>query len=111
MAIGWTGAILFATLSPSRDEPLFDITVPHFDKVVHFGLFFIHAALLTLGLNIKYKSIAITAGGFLLAIITEGLQNYVPGRQADVLDGIADLCGTVAGMMFVYFIHNQEVRG
>ncbi|WP_407692710.1 VanZ family protein [Reichenbachiella carrageenanivorans] len=105
LALGWTGAILFATLSPTGGISLFEISIPHFDKVVHFGLFFVYA--LWVGLAIKPQSRYIYGFciGSSLAILTEWLQSYVPGRQADIYDGLADVAGTIVGLFVVILLH------
>ncbi|MEP2025069.1 MAG: VanZ family protein [Reichenbachiella sp.] len=97
-------------MSPSSGEPLFDIPIRHLDKLVHFGLFFIHAMLLALALEVKKEALKIFSFGVILTLATEGLQTYVPGRQADVWDGMADVCGTSSGMLFVYLLQYQSVK-
>ncbi|WP_317042065.1 VanZ family protein [Reichenbachiella faecimaris] len=84
--------------------------MPHLDKLVHFGLFFIHALLMALALDVKKEYLVIFSLGVILAVVTEGLQTFVPSRQTDLLDGIADVCGTTLGMIFVYLVQNQGVK-
>lgn len=104
MAIGWTGAILFATLSPSDGVPLFEIPIPHFDKLVHFGLFACYAFFVFLSFEIKKGLLAGACIGILLGICTEYLQAYVPGRQTDIYDLLADVLGTFFGLLIAYVV-------
>ncbi|WP_158233442.1 VanZ family protein [Reichenbachiella sp. 5M10] len=75
--------------------------IPHFDKVVHFGLFFVWAALgqISLFSRATWGRLWVVGGVFLLALAggSEWLQRYVEGRQADFADFIVDVLGGVAG--------------
>ena len=108
MAIGWTGAILFATLSPSDGIPQFEIPIPHFDKVVHFVLFGVHSFLVSASVASKHWIFVSLMLGLALAVSTEMLQYYVPGRQSDWLDLLADVVGMAIGMLSIYFVKKNE---
>ncbi|WP_456459839.1 VanZ family protein [Reichenbachiella sp.] len=108
MVIGWTGAILFATLSPSDGDPLFEIPIPHFDKVAHFGLFMIHAVFVGLSQDLRKGLVIGILSGISLGLFTEWMQSYVPGRHTDIYDGLADVCGTLFGLLLVYIVRSRE---
>ena len=95
MAFGWTCFILYATLSPDDGSRQFEIPIPHFDKVVHFILFFVEAVLLYKTDLFKNPIFQIVIG-LALAAFTETMQSFVPGRNPDVWDLIADAGGTIA---------------
>ncbi|MEO9965992.1 MAG: VanZ family protein [Reichenbachiella sp.] len=108
LAAGWTGFILIATLSPKDGIPDFEIPIPHFDKIVHFGLFSIYAVLVSYGQTLRRGLLIGALLGILLAALTECLQFYVPGREPDKFDFIADCCGTATGLLLIYFVKKNE---
>lgn len=73
---------------------------PHIDKVVHFAIFFVLAAIMHRAFNIP-----VTAHLVLLVIYggsIELLQSFTPKRQASWLDLLADSLGAVA-YFAIYF--------
>lgn len=71
--------------------------IPHFDKVAHFGVFFVLSGLLTFGFKPTNKTVYILAFCYGLAVeLTQGLLAY---RSASVPDLVADMLGVIA---FVY---------
>ena len=104
----WTLVIFYICLSPSDEIPktkLFEI--PYFDKMVHFGIYFIFTLIFTSILqskNYSHQKIFITniVITILFGSLIEVLQYYLPiDRSADLYDFIADLSGTLAAV----FIH------
>ncbi len=85
LAIGWTIAVLFATLSPDV-TPMLKIPIPHFDKVVHFGLFFVLAFLVSAAVESDHWTIIALASGSILAVLTEFLQSFIPDRESGFVD-------------------------
>ncbi|MEP0112903.1 VanZ family protein [Reichenbachiella sp.] len=100
--------MLFATLSPSDEISQFEIPIPHFDKIVHFGLFCVHSFLVSASVASKRWILIPLMLGLALAGSTEMLQSYVPGRQSDWLDLLADVAGTAIGLLSIYFIKKNE---
>ena len=97
-----------ATLLPSDGTSLLDFNIPHFDKVVHLGLFAVHGFLVLLSISEK-KVLATIAVGMLLAIVTEFGQSFVPGRSMDINDGIADMIGSICGIIVAsIYIKNED---
>lgn len=100
--------ILFiATTLPGKDMPSLDVS----DKIEHFSAYFILAVLLNLTLMFQNKYIGIKKKAWiftLLIILTyAGLdeihQLFVPGRDCEILDWVADSSGVVLGIIVVRF--------
>lgn len=81
--------------------------IPHLDKVVHFGLFFILAASMHYAFRLRYRWSLVILFGY--AVATEVIQYYIPGRGADIYDVIADMAG--AGTFFMLFGWYKRSRG
>jgi VanZ family protein len=91
----WTFLILLACSLPGKEipeAPLF----PHFDKLVHFGLFFVWSILWLA----RYPSrwLVILVSGIIFGIFIEFYQEWLPiGRSFDWWDAVADSFGAVTG--------------
>jgi VanZ family protein len=101
--------ILFiATTLPGKDMP--DINIS--DKVEHFTAYFILAVLFNLALMFQNKHITLKRKAWLYTLIIlmtyAGLdeihQLFVPGRDCDIFDWIADSSGVVLGLALVRFL-------
>ena len=102
----WTFIIFYICLSPSEEIPKTKIfEIPYFDKIVHFGIYFVFSLIFTIILESKKKnhqniyifnvSMTILFGGLI-----EILQHYLPiERSADFYDFMADLFGTIAAVV------------
>lgn len=99
----WIVIIFILCAIPGEDIPNPRLNIPQLDKVVHFGMFFIMSALLSLTLEqhtrftlkkIYFISIAtaFTYGGLI-----EILQHYFFSRGGDIWDWLADISGAVVG--------------
>lgn len=107
----WLAFIAYASLSPADEIPKFKIQ--HFDKIVHFCLYFGFVFLLIpIVLNTKkiVKSyviavvIAATSG-----IIFELLQYYMAiGRTASVYDELANATGALIGTLIYHLIIRKK---
>ncbi|WP_405630050.1 VanZ family protein [Pseudoalteromonas sp. Ld20] len=85
-------------------------SIPYGDKVGHFCLF----GLLTLGINFVFKlksysliSCNIYVGStvvFLLALVEELSQYYIPNRTLDAFDLLADILGIITFSLFTKLI-------
>ena len=78
------------------------------DKVIHFAAYAGLAFLLALAMRPQrrsglwtYAALYATAASY--AVVDELIQSLVPGRSADPLDWLADVCGAGAGLV-VYWI-------
>ena len=91
--------ILIVTLTPLNGK----IFGAYIDKLVHFSIFF------ALGFNVcrKYHGQKEITGGLLWAIVfglmTEILQQVIPGRNMEFYDGLADTLGVVFG----FYLHQK----
>ena len=93
------------------------INIPHLDKIVHFGFYFIAAILGCMALceinsqkNLKHKQfIWILVFTVMFGIIIEILQAVATTyRSGDVLDFIANSLGAICGLLAVYFFQKGK---
>lgn len=104
-AICWLVALLAGTLLPSDKIP--EVTTRMSDKVIHGLIFFILATLFLIAarkerfLRIPPDKIYIIIIPLILlvAIMTEGLQYFIPGRMSDLNDLIANIAGVLLGVL------------
>jgi VanZ family protein len=84
-----------------------------FDKVVHFSMYAVLAALV-LRATTSYRRIS-TAVRVVLALSAFGAadeyhQEFIPNRSASVLDWVADSLGAIAGVLAVRYIPQLAPR-
>lgn len=94
----WSAAILVACLWPGEDIP--DVDVPLADKWVHFVLFGVLSFLQALAAPARWWAALLLGAAFGAAV--EGLQALTHPwlhRYGDVSDWVADLLGTVLGLL------------
>ncbi len=106
LAVLWTLGILLATTLPMGDVP--DVEVSHFDKAVHFALFFGFGFLWmwALTLRIARRATLVLMIGAIGAFGTEGLQWLMSfERTADLADGVANLLGLLGGVGVFTLMH------
>ena len=93
---------------PSVDMPRtsFFSKIPHFDKIVHFGLYFVYTLLLISGFLLQYpkewaKAYLISGLlAFSCGILIEYLQFLMYlGRSADFYDAIANTSGIILALL------------
>ncbi len=109
LIIGW----IIATLIEASGPPLPLLgEAPHLDKVAHF-LAFSGLGLLACALSFRLSptpTIPLLSVPLLMVtlfgIIDEAFQMLIPGRQADLLDLLADICGA----LFAIFLANLIAR-
>lgn len=101
----WMAVIFILCTMPSQEIPNPGINLPHLDKVVHFGMFFILSLLMRQGFECwKYRNLktiyVITIGVSLLyGGLIEILQYSFFNRGGDVWDLLADIAGAAAGCL------------
>ena len=108
----WTSVIFILCLIPSSEIPKTNFTIPHFDKIIHFGMFFI----LSLFVNYEHKTKSFPKNltlTILLAIslsfLSEILQKVLTStRQFDLLDIISDIIGSLFG--YYIFIKQKIIK-
>ena len=114
----WFPILLYCLLifiQSSYPSPKIEPNLPNFDKVLHFmgyallGALFLRAFYST-SINRRLKLI------FMLSILLSGLygisdeihQSFVPHRTADVMDALADMLGSIAGVYLYQLIVTKE---
>lgn len=83
------------------------VTIPHFDKVVHFTLYFILAVLTWYGWTCQKNFPALRANTFIKVILVLALYGLTieilqgtltPDRSFDLWDELANTTGAIAGV-------------
>lgn len=106
----WFGLIFYILTMPASGLPkILWLEKIHFDKVVHFLLFFILNALLVIAryfqtdrLSKKTFIIIIILVGSIYGITMEYLQPILTiGRVSDLFDALANVSGTIIGTMLI----------
>jgi len=103
----WVIVIAFLCFTPGNDLQKIKIPIPHFDKLVHFTMFYI------LGLLISGKKNSLNVISilwlYILAVIYGGIieivqLNWIYMRSGDVVDWLFDLIGLLlAWKTFAYY--------
>lgn len=103
--IAWAIVIFILCTLPGQDIPDPHLNIPHLDKMVHWGMFFIMALLLCNELEYQTRfslrkifliSVSVI---FLYGGIIEILQEHFFNRSGDVLDLLADVAGGIIGCL------------
>ena len=89
----WAGVIFFLCAIPSDSIPDPKLNIPHLDKVVHFGMFFIMSIFLCS--ELRYQ----TRLSLRKIYLIEVLQFKYFNRGGDWWDLFADVLGGVAGCL------------
>jgi len=101
--------ILFtATSLPAAHVPSFAVS----DKIKHFSAFFGLSVLLSLTLLYQNKVLLFKKYFMAAALIISSFyglldeihQSFVPGRNSEFLDWVADSLGAAAGVLLVYYL-------
>jgi VanZ family protein len=106
-AWAWAFLIIAITSYPKLETP--DIGFDAQDKLYHFIIYFVFGVLLMRAFTqARYDSLipALKKSamiGVVFAVFDELHQLLIPGRQGDVLDAIADICG-ILGSIFLFFM-------
>jgi VanZ family protein len=98
--------IAFACLMPGDQIPgtSFFSRIPHFDKIVHFMMYFIFALFLMSGFSRQYGKTSTKAYifsftlAFLFGVMIEFIQEWV-GRSYDIYDMIANTVGIIVSLL------------
>lgn len=119
-SVVWTLIILLATTLPSSTIPKIPLLdIPHFDKIVHFGLFFILATfLLSEGNKLRkqgeltrFAIVVALSVSFIYGLTIELLQFYLlPTRSGSWLDFIANIIGAFAAVITYKFVNRITFR-
>lgn len=116
LAIASTLLILFVCWLPRQYTPAEEdsggfFAIPNVDKVIHFGIFAVSAALWMRALPRPGRAARVVAGGLALAIISE-LGQYVPAvnREPGVADALADFAGAAAAVGLIAYLERRGRR-
>jgi VanZ family protein len=98
LTCAWAAVIVAVTAAPASTIPVTP-NLPGVDKLVHAGLFGV-LTWLALQARARDRGTQIPRWALVLCIAIfaaadEGLQRFVPGRGADIVDWIADMLGTL----------------
>lgn len=109
-ALFWSAIVIFLLSIPGSDLPEESsfLSIPHFDKWVHLGIFALFVILWcwALSLNKNRRNLArsfiwITLGAIVFGYLMELVQKYlVPNRDYDLWDVVADSAGAIIGLLF-----------
>jgi VanZ family protein len=107
LAIAWASVIFYLSSQPSIDTPsLF----PGQDKLFHmiaFGVlgFFLMGGMKTASNGYRTRQVwFVVALVMLYGLLDEFHQYFVPGRDADILDALADAAGSLVGAWSMYYL-------
>lgn len=94
---------------PSAGITLF----PHFDKFVHFFLFFGQFWLIVRAYSVQNRRMPMlfwSTIAMIWAIVSELIQSQLPNRSADVLDVLADVLGAVCALAIGHILSQHRQR-
>ncbi len=92
--MAWAALLFGLSSLPAGSTPTSPFSFPGDDKVVHAALYAVLGALLRVALGRTGPAIALAAA---YGVTDEVHQAFVPGRDADLFDWIADVVGAVVG--------------
>ncbi len=109
--LAWAAVILGASSIPDLQTRTMGLAIR--DKLAHFGEYFIFGWLVArcfdgLGWSARKHCAWTVVFGVFLGTLDEFYQGFVPGREQDALDLLADICGALAGW---YFSREDETVG
>lgn len=94
-ALAWWGFTLYCLLKPAGAPG----TIPHLDKLGHFALFAVQAALLALASGRVWSWLPLLAGW---AAVSEALQGWLTtDRSPELADAVADVLGAALALAWV----------
>lgn len=106
--------ILYASTTRSTPDIGFTHMIPHFDKVVHFGMYFVLAFTACydrryLSSNNIIRLLPVFFLSILYGIMMEILQEYFfPPRTGSFYDCLANATGSMAGCVFFFFFNHLK---
>lgn len=107
-SIIWLAIICYGLFVPANELPVKPfLNIPHFDKVVHFGLFFVFCLLLfrpfrKLNVNPYVYAPAVS---IILGALLEITQHIISStRSSNLYDFMANTAGIVVSIFFFHFL-------
>lgn len=77
---------------------------PHFDKLVHFLIFFLMTTLLAFGGLNKYYALIFC---IFYALLTEIIQNSLSYRNGSIFDLVSDIFGITFAIFFIFSLEKR----
>lgn len=98
----WSIVIAYLTFSSGDSLPKIDLKIPHIDKIVHFGLFFIFSFFTLLESKSSKALTVATLTGLGYAGFIEIVQWLaLPARSGDWFDFMADAAGLFLALLIL----------
>ena len=108
--------ILILCLLPSSGTSHSRLNIPHFDKILHFGFYFMLSVIFVYEIRLNHvnrkksnkssskfrKIVIVFLYCVVLGLLIEILQHYlIASRSDDLLDLVADTLGAIFGIVFM----------
>ncbi len=111
--IVWLALICYGLFIPAQKIPVKPfLQIPHFDKMIHFAMFFVLTLLLfkpfkTLKLNHIFWA---SATSIIFGVLLESVQRIIsPTRSSDIYDFFANVTGiAVSVVFFLIFVSGKK---
>ena len=112
----WAMVIFWVISLPPSSIPRTPLLqIPHFDKLVHFGIFAILGVFLSYGFfkqSGKFASRNLYTFSLIIGVIYGGATelyqlHYVEGRSGELLDFLANVAGCISGLIAFYIVQNR----
>lgn len=111
------GGMFWLSSTPGKDLP--SITIPFFDKIAHGVEFLIFGALVFRaqtrshpGMRVSRAAIISVCLALTYAAFDEWHQRFIPDRQVDLSDFLANVAGITVGIFLYYrYIQKEIPRG
>lgn len=112
--LGWGICMFVLFIIPMKGGSVPSISIPHLDKLVHFGLFLFLSAFATSWLRSRQKNSLHIALFILLVLgvygaVIEWLQGRFFERSADFWDWVADMIGVIMGVILYGVLHKLSL--
>ena len=109
----WLAIICYALFIPAKDLPIKPFfNIPHFDKMVHFTLFFVLCLFLLRPfkrIKYEYYILAPLISIILSALLEFSQHSISKTRTSDIYDFLANTIGIVASVVFYYlFVSDRK---
>ena len=116
--VGWAAGVTWLSSLPGSALPRIRVPMPHFDKVVHWFIFFVGALCLMLALRVSWpEKRRRWAAWFTMVVLSifgfanEWQQLWTPGRTGGSLgDVAANTVGVLTGCLFCLLLQGGWKR-
>jgi uncharacterized membrane protein YjdF len=102
----WTGTGIYTLFAPHPPSILQHINWQDYDKVTHWGLFFLSTGI-TMWVLEKRNAILLLLS---LAIGTEAIQWLTGSRHFCIYDILANIMGILSALLFLHLVSNKMTR-